>query len=222
MNPKTRLVLTEDGSHSLYVEEMDEYYHSKYGAIQESKHVFIKHGLGAIERNDVSVLEVGFGAGLNALLTCMESMTLQKNTHYDAIECFPLDGSLIQKLNFSRLLQFKDHQLFLKLHELPWDREHEISPNFILHKMLQDFTRFVPKKKYHLVYFDAFAPGKQPEMWKEEHLNRLYHALESGGILVTYCAKGEIKRRLKRTGFNVELPKGPPGKHQMIRAIKPS
>jgi tRNA U34 5-methylaminomethyl-2-thiouridine-forming methyltransferase MnmC len=222
MNPKARLVLTEDGSHTLYVEDMDEYYHSKYGAIQESKHIFIKHGWEAIERHDVSVLEVGFGTGLNALLTCLETTREQKTTHYDAIEWFPLDKTLIDKLNFTRVLQVKDHQLFQELHELPWDRDCKISPGFTLHKMLLDFTRCVPGKKYHLVYFDAFAPGKQPEMWEEKHFNRLYHAMERDGILVTYCARGEIKRRLKRTGFKVELLAGPPGKHQMIRAIRPS
>jgi tRNA U34 5-methylaminomethyl-2-thiouridine-forming methyltransferase MnmC len=119
-------------------------------------------------------------------------------------------------------MQIRDPQLFQKLHEFPWGRDCTISPGFTLHKILQDYTRFVPKNKYHLVYFDAFAPGKQPEMWEEGHFNRLYHAMERHGILVTYCARGEIKRRLKRTGFKVELLAGPPGKHQMIRAIKPS
>ncbi len=221
MNPKAQLILTEDGSHTLYLNEMDEYYHSKYGAIQESKHVFIRHGWEAMEGNDISVLEVGFGTGLNALLTCLTSKTEQKTTHYDAIELFPLDMSLIHKLNFTRLLQVKDHQLFLGLHNLPWDKKHAISPYFTLQKMLKDFNRFIPERKYHVVYFDAFAPEKQPEMWEEENFNRLYHTMERGGILVTYCAKGEIKRRLKRTGFKVELSEGPPGKHQMIRALKP-
>ncbi|MGM0530909.1 MAG: tRNA (5-methylaminomethyl-2-thiouridine)(34)-methyltransferase MnmD [Bacteroidota bacterium] len=221
MKAETRIILTEDGSHTLYVDSIDEYYHSRYGAIQESNHVFISNGLNDINRKDIVVLEVGFGTGLNALLTYITGKKNQIKIQYDAIEWFPLENSLIQKLNFTRFPDIDNHQFLMDLHALSWNQLHTLDDFFTVHKILQDFNHFIPEKKYHIVYFDAFAPEKQPEMWDEQNFVKLFHALEVGGILVTYCAKGAIKRKFKRVGFRVELLKGPPGKHEMIRAVKP-
>lgn len=221
MKPETRIILTQDGSHTLYVDSLGEYYHSRYGAIQESNHVFILNGLNAIKKTDIVVLEVGFGTGLNALLTYINGEKDQIKIQYDAIDLFPLEYALVQKLNFTSLLNINNHQFLLNLHKLPWNQLNSMSNFFTFQKIFQDFNHFIPEKKYHLVYFDAFAPDKQPEMWSKQNFAKLFHAMEIGGLLVTYCAKGEIKRKLKRIGFTVELLKGPPGKHEMIRAVKP-
>jgi len=221
MKPETRIVLTEDGSHTLYVDSLDEYYHSRYGAIQESEHIFISKGLNASKGKDIAILEVGFGTGLNAMLTYLYGKKNHLKIQYDAIELYPLEDSLIQQLNFNRLLDLENRHLLLDIHKCSWNQVHFLGDDFAIHKMLQDFSLFKPESKYELVYFDAFAPEKQPEMWNEQNFQRLFKAMQIGGIMVTYCAKGEIKRRLKRIGFKVELLKGPPGKHQMIRAVKP-
>ncbi|MBS3770271.1 MAG: tRNA (5-methylaminomethyl-2-thiouridine)(34)-methyltransferase MnmD [Bacteroidales bacterium] len=221
MKPKKRIISTEDGSHTLYVDSLNEYYHSRYGAIQESNHVFIANGLNGIKRKDVVVLEVGFGTGLNALLTYITGKKNQIKIQYEAIELFPLEKSLVQELNFARFLNMDNPHLLIDMHMLPWNQIHTLSELFSLHKILQDFNHFTPEQKYSVVYFDAFAPEKQPEMWSEENFAKLFYALETEGILVTYCAKGAIKRTLQRVGFRVELLKGPPGKHEMIRAVKP-
>ncbi|MCF8335921.1 MAG: tRNA (5-methylaminomethyl-2-thiouridine)(34)-methyltransferase MnmD [Bacteroidales bacterium] len=221
MKPETRIILTEDGSHTLYVDSLGEYYHSVYGAIQESNHVFIWNGLSSIRRQDIVVLEVGFGTGLNALLTYISGKKNKIKIQYDAIELFPLETSLVKKLNFTRFLDMDNPQLLRDLHTLPWNQIHALSDIFTLYKILQDFNHFIPEQKYHVVYFDAFAPDKQPEMWSEKNFAKLFHAMETEGVLVTYCAKGAIKRTLQRVGFGVELLNGPPGKHEMIRAVKP-
>ncbi|MFW6100608.1 MAG: MnmC family methyltransferase, partial [Bacteroidota bacterium] len=114
-----------------------------------------------------------------------------------------------------------NHEFLMSLHKLQWNQVHKLNDFFILHKMLKDYNHFIPEKQYHVIYFDAFAPEKQPEMWNEQNFKKLFYALQTNGLMVTYCAKGEIKRRLKKIGFTVKLVEGPPGKHEMIRAVKP-
>jgi tRNA U34 5-methylaminomethyl-2-thiouridine-forming methyltransferase MnmC len=217
------IFLTSDGSHSIYVKELDEHYHSMHGAVQESKHVFISAGLHAVNRSaePITILEVGFGTGLNALLTLIESQKHHFKVHYTALEAYPLDISIVGKLNYPNFLGDTFYSAYLKkLHQPTWNEAAEILPNFFLEKInakLQDYTL---NKLYNLIYFDAFAPRVQPELWTEAIFSKLYDATAMEGVLVTYCAKGEVKRTLKKVGFKVESLPGPPGKREMVRAVK--
>jgi tRNA U34 5-methylaminomethyl-2-thiouridine-forming methyltransferase MnmC len=216
-----QIILTEDGSHTLFAEEPREYYHSRYGAIQESKHVFIDNGLKKLKTSNITLLEVGFGTGLNALLTYLTCKYYKQQVSYDAIELYPLNIETIRELNYPQLLKHKNRQLLTEMHQLAWDREYRISQFFSLLKIKKDFNLYQPSKQYDLVYFDAFAPDVAPDMWSRNNLNKLYNALNTEGILVTYSAKGEIRRKLEDIGFVVELLPGPPGKREMIKALKP-
>jgi tRNA U34 5-methylaminomethyl-2-thiouridine-forming methyltransferase MnmC len=217
------IVTTSDGSHSLYIPELDEHYHSVHGAIQESRHVFINAGLRSVclGISRVEVLEVGMGTGLNAFLTYLESKTFPEKIHYTTLEPLPLEDDIVQQLNYPSLLEAEDEKhVFEKMHKLSFGQEEEFSPKFTftrLKKKVQDADLL---QKYHIVYFDAFAPRVQPELWTEEVFRKLYEFLVTGGALVTYCAKGEVKRILRNIGFEVETLPGPPGKREMIRATK--
>lgn len=221
-----KLIETGDGSHTLYVEELDERYHSYHGAIQEGKHVFIKSGLHYfIEKyptsEPLSILEIGLGTGLNALLTLVEADVLSKKIEYTAIESYPLEKKLIDALNYVALLNAQQYQTcFDKMHESEWNTTAILTPNFSLNKMHIAIENAVFDPKYNLIYFDAFGPRVQPEMWTLNVFSKLADALLSGGCLVTYCAKGEVKRTLKSAGFIVETIQGPPGKREMVRATK--
>lgn len=220
MQEKLRMILTSDGSHTLYNAALNESYHSRHGAIQESEHIFIQNGLDSIKTEPVNLLEIGFGTGLNAFLTCLYSIKNNRNIHYEALELFPLDMRFIRKLNYTSKLDSSKKNIFLKLHDSDWNKETMILPTFKILKLYQDFITFLPEKKYHLVYFDAFSPEKQPNMWQAASLNKLHDALEPNGVMVTYCAKGDIRRRLEKIGFQVERLPGPPGKLEMLRALK--
>lgn len=214
------LQMTGDGSHTLYVHKLDEYYHSWHGAIQESRHVFIERGLHQVTGPRVRLLEIGFGTGLNAYLTCIEAEKLGIQVDYHSIELYPLSGELFERLNYSRLLG-KRAGVYQHIHEAGWNEQQRITPFFCIYKILGDFLKFQPEASYQLIYFDAFAPVKQPGMWEKAQLLKLFWALVSGGILVTYCAKGQVKRILKEIGFYVESLPGPPGKREMVRAFRP-
>lgn len=222
-----KLIETGDGSHTLYVEELDERYHSYHGAIQESKHVFIKSGLHYIVEKystlaPLAILEIGLGTGLNALLTLIEADVLNKSIEYTAIEAHPLEKSIVDALNYVSLLNAQHYQTsFDKMHESEWNTKTNLSSNFELDKMHTTLDLAVLETKYNLIYFDAFGPRVQPEMWTLAVFSKLADSLLSGGCLVTYCAKGEVKRTLKSAGFIVESIEGPPGKREMVRAIKP-
>jgi tRNA U34 5-methylaminomethyl-2-thiouridine-forming methyltransferase MnmC len=223
-----KIITTSDGSHSLYIPELDENYHSVHGAIQESKHVFIEAGLKKLlassESSVFNILEVGLGTGLNALLTYIETKDLNLLINYTSIEAFPITYELAEKLNYTDLLSKNDTTLienFRKIHESEWEKDVELSPTFILKKVRSTLQKIkLQATFYDLIYFDAFGPPTQPEMWTEEIFTKLHSCLHPGGSIVTYCAKGEVKRTLKRTGFNVESLPGPPGKREMIRAVK--
>lgn len=209
---------TADGSSTLYIPEMDEHYHSIKGAETESQHIFIDMGLKAVTlSHPIHILEIGFGTGLNAFLTLKESLTYPHAIHYTGIELYPLSWDTVNALNYTKEPEFQS------LHDTPWNQEQEIIPGFILHKIQADLTRYdfsacVP---FDLVYFDAFAPEKQPEMWKPEIFEKLFSLMNPGGILTTYCAKGIVRRTMQQAGFTVERLPGPPGgKREILRVVK--
>lgn len=214
---------TADGSHTLFVSELNETYHSIHGAIQESQHVFIKNGLHYFSNKTfVRILEVGFGTGLNALLTLLDSKNENQQVNYVSLEKFPLVNELILQLNYPSQLKLNTTQtaLFNQLHTCKWNTTVPISTNFNLLKIKEDLIFFQTTATFDIVYFDAFAPEKQAELWTTEVFATIYKLLNSGGILVTYCAKGVVKRTIKSVGFQLETLSGPPGKREMIRAIK--
>jgi tRNA U34 5-methylaminomethyl-2-thiouridine-forming methyltransferase MnmC len=217
------LVITGDGSHSIYLPGCNEHYHSSYGAITESLHVFIRSGLHCFPSHaDVSILEIGFGTGLNALLTCVDCIAQKRTIRYHALEKYPLDHSIISQLNYPSLLNpdQQPERLFNDMHRLPWNEMHEVAPGFRLQKIQDDLLRWKPDFSYNLIYFDAFAPEKQPEMWTGEIFTMLSKCLDPGGILVTYCVKGLVKQMLRKAGFSIEKLPGPPGKREILRARK--
>jgi tRNA U34 5-methylaminomethyl-2-thiouridine-forming methyltransferase MnmC len=220
-----RIITTRDGSHSLFHEELNETYHSVHGALQESVHVFINNGLNNFctthHSPEVSVLEIGFGTGLNAWLTLREILQKDVRVQYTSVEAFPLEASVWQNLNYAT--SSDDKQWFEKIHEAPWNQPAEIHPRFHLHKIANVLQHVVlPSNAFDVVYFDAFAPNKQPEMWEVPVLKKVFDAMKPAAIFVTYCAKGQLKRDLKSVGLTVEAIQGPPGKREMVRAVKAS
>jgi len=231
---KTILEITEDGSHTLYVPELDEHYHSTHGAIQESMHVFIDAGLRHCNKEHIHLLEIGFGTGLNGLLTLLEAEKLQKKVFYHTLERYPLAEAAAMQLNYPEQIATgaktapvvddkKTTRMFHLLHQSPWERATAITPSFTLLKEETDFShpeQFQPPRQYDLIYFDAFAPEKQPEMWREAIFQRLSTLCGDDAILTTYCAKGAVRRMLQSASFTVERLPGPPGKREMLRATK--
>ncbi|MCB0522153.1 MAG: tRNA (5-methylaminomethyl-2-thiouridine)(34)-methyltransferase MnmD [Lewinellaceae bacterium] len=218
-----RIFETQDGSSSVYSEALDVGYHSKYGAIRESRHVFIESGLffKAIAKKNPRILEMGFGTGLNAFLTCLEADRLSLQVDYVAVDNFPLDPSLLARLNYPTLLQAAGSgSIFQKIHAVGWGETHALTEHFQLKKVEKPFEELTFTPEFDLIYFDAFAPNVQPQLWEAQLLQVMFDALLPGGILVTYCAKGAFKRVLKSVGFTIETLKGPPGKREMTRAIK--
>ncbi|MCF8232627.1 MAG: tRNA (5-methylaminomethyl-2-thiouridine)(34)-methyltransferase MnmD [Bacteroidales bacterium] len=219
-----KLITTSDSSHTIYLPEMEEYYHSTNGAIQESRHVFIRKGYHFIDEaiDNVNILEVGFGTGLNALLTLLESEKTGRRVNYVAVEPYPLEKDLYQKLNYGELLNYEKAGSYLQqMHETKWNFPYYIGEDFILNKLsykLED-TDLKPSV-FHLVYYDAFAPGKQEEMWNKDLFKKCYEALQEGGVLVTYSSKGQVRRDLAEAGFTVSRIEGAAGKREMLRAIK--
>ena len=217
------IIETQDGSHTIYSQKYGVTYHSKYGAIQESKHVFISAGLyyKALESKTLSILEIGFGTGLNAFLTLLESVDKDLSIQYQAVEAFPLSLAQAKELNYPLLLQREDlRTAFLKLHEVEWVSCIEIRPNFSFKKLNSNFEELDLPPSFDLIYFDAFAPSAQAELWEIPTLSIMYNALKENGVWVSYCAKGSVKRNLKSLGFIVEAIPGPPGKREMTRARK--
>ena len=206
------VISTGDGSKTLYSKRFGEHYHSTFGALNESNHVFIEAGYLAIEVNPVSVLEIGFGTGLNAWLSLQQANILRRQSFYEAIELYPLNESIINEIS--------DNALFGSLHLAEWENPIEITPYFILHKRKCDLLQAVFTKKYNVVFFDAFSPAVQPEMWTCNIFANIFSAMHPGAILTTYCAKGEIRRNLQKVGFVVERLPGPVGKREILRARK--
>ncbi len=215
-----QLIKTGDGSHTIYVPELDEHYHSIHGAIQESTHIFIKNGFDVCTADPLNIFEVGFGTGLNALLTALRSITGNKKVNYTSVEKYPLDKKIITSLNYNDYTGENAGNILHLIHSAPWNIKVNICKNFNLMKIETDFTVHPLSGRYDLIYFDAFGPDKQPEMWTMEIFDRIAAVTNKKGILVTYSAKGEVKRNLKACGFDVTLLPGPPGKRQMISAVK--
>ena len=217
--PFLEIKISEDGSSTLYRPDLDEHYHSIHGAIQESMHIFIDAGLRQYSERQINILEIGFGTGLNTLLTILE--TENASVNYHSIEKFPVEYEIINLINYPEILGNKAKIWFDKIHEVSWNIEHKITPTFNLQKIKSDLIDCVlPDNFYNLVYFDAFAPEKQPELWNIEIFDKIYNSMKDKGILTTYCAKGSVRRAMQACGFKVERIQGPPGKREMIRAVK--
>ena len=216
-----KLEQTADGSYTLYVPELDEHYHSVKGALTESQHIFIDMGLKHSSVTAPHILEIGLGTGLNCILTLLEAKESQRHVHYTGIERYPLNEEIIRKLNYPSIIGKECEEDYFAIHQAPWEEDVCLSPWFTLHKMKGDFTHYSFEQKYDIIYFDAFAPEKQPEMWEQSLFDNLYQVLNEGGILTTYCAKGVVRRMLQTAGFKVERLPGPPGgKREILRAIK--
>jgi tRNA U34 5-methylaminomethyl-2-thiouridine-forming methyltransferase MnmC len=217
-----QFLITEDGSHTIFLPELNETYHSTHGAIRESQYVFIEKGLEFIVntgKKSIQVFEVGFGTGLNALLSLLFAGKHQLSVHYQTVEAYPLTIEDISKLNYAGLIdEHLAFEKFMRLHEAEWNQWVEISIQFQLKKIRSEIQRMSIHEKFDLCYFDAFAPSKQPEMWNIAVLEKVKYLLAREGVLVTYCAKGQLKRDLKSIGFEVETLPGPPGKKEMVRA----
>ena len=218
---KREIIVTEDGSHTLFIPELNEHYHSTHGAIQESMHIFIKSGLEYFDdKRDVNILEVGFGTGLNAFLTCVEAERRGVKINFSSVEKYPITIDEFEKFNYSDRFETKHKEYFKQIHLVTWGEFKEINVNFKLQKVEVDLLEFAPDSTYDLVYFDAFGPDVQPKMWTEDVFRQMYSCMNSGGVLVTYSAKGQVRRNMQSAGFTVERLPGPPGKREMLRAIK--
>ncbi len=216
-----QLMITADGSHSVVVPASGLSYHSRYGAISESMHVFIEAGLRPLTgiAEPLHIFEMGFGSGLNALLTCIEAENAQQSISYHAIESLPLEPALTTQLNFCDQLGRPELKtIFHQLHAAPWEKETAITPWFNLYKTNADLLGYETGNRFHLIYYDAFAPDEQPELWTEAVFEKLLGWLLPGGVLVTYSAKGQVRRSMQRAGFTVEKLGGAPPKREMIRA----
>jgi len=215
-----QIITTSDGSHTIFVPELNEHYHSVHGAVQESDFIFIGSGFNKSNADPVNIFEVGFGTGLNALLTGLKSIHENRAVNYTTIEKYPLEEAVTGSLNHHIYAGEGGKELFDLIHNAPWEKWITIHKNFNLKKIKGDITKHPVSGKFDLIYFDAFGPDKQPEMWTKDIFAFIASVTEKDGILVTYSAKGEVKRNLQYCGFEVTLLPGPPGKRQIIRAIK--
>lgn len=217
---KRELRITSDGSPTVFSERWNQHYHSVHGAFNESMHVFISHGLNASPAQPIRILEFGMGTGINVWLTCKEASRSQRVVFYDTLEAFPLGEDLWRKIEVG---EGDEQLLFEKIHELDWEQENVLAPNFTLRKMNADILSWQGKANhYDVIYFDAFAPSTQSELWTVDVFEMCHRVLKPGGFLVTYCAQGQVKRNMKAAGFEVRALPGPPMKREMTRAIKPN
>ena len=216
-----KVIITSDGSTTIHLPEWDEQYHSKHGAIQEAKHVFIKNGLSLFSNTKISILEIGFGTGLNSFITFLEASKLGLSVDYVGVEAYPISSEEIKEMNYvSELNAVEFEFIFDKMHEQNWDVKNEISSKFSLTKQKIFFKNIANIDAFNLIYFDAFGARVQPELWTEEIFEIMYKALKIDGVLVTYSAKGSVRRAMQSVGFIVERLPGPPGKREMLRATK--
>lgn len=222
---KRKIITTSDGSKTIQIEEWNEQYHSIHGAIQEANHVFIKHGLLFFaqqipQSQSISILEIGFGTGLNAYLTLIEAEKIKRKIIYLGIEAYPVKNEEISQLNYIDLISKAHRKEFELMHKTPWESTHEINFNFQLEKQKKFFKDILANNEFDIIYFDAFGTRVQPELWTEAIFQIMYKALKEQGVLVTYSAKGSVRRAMQAVGFEVERLPGPPGKREMLRALK--
>lgn len=226
-----KLISTDDGSATIFIPEWNESYHSKRGAVQEAIHVFIQNGLDKISNKKISVLEIGFGTGLNSFLTLLNAFKRDLDISYTGLEKYPVQPSEYQLLNYSKsifdnseLIDLKEielNDLYQKIMDSDWGDFQKINQNFRLKKVETDFFEFdYPESEFDLVYFDAFGARVQPELWTLELFEKIHFGMKTGGLLTTYSSKGSVRRALKELGFEVVKLAGPPGKREMINAIK--
>lgn len=218
---KREIIITDDGSTTIRIPDWDENYHSTHGAIQEAKHVFIKNGLDLFQNQDsISILEIGFGTGLNAFITFLETLNKEK-VNYVGVEAYPISTEEIAQMNYVTELQATQYQaVFDKMHSCDWESQQNITDNFILTKRKQFFQDIEDKEQYDLIYFDAFGFPLQPELWSEAIFKKMYEALLPKGTLVTYACRSSIKNAMLSVGFSIEKLPGAPGKREMLRATK--
>ncbi|GAA4976957.1 tRNA (5-methylaminomethyl-2-thiouridine)(34)-methyltransferase MnmD [Algibacter aquimarinus] len=230
---KREIVITGDGSTTIHLPDWDEQYHSKHGAIQEAYHVFLKHGLHFFcneisqlkslqnTTKTISILEIGFGTGLNAFITLLEAEKLNIKINYSGVEGYPVPMDEINQLNYAKELeQQKKQSTFISLHKCSWEDRHTIASHFLLNKQKKMFCEIDDENEFDIIYFDAFGARVQPELWTEAIFKKMYDALKDKGVLVTYSAKGSVRRAMQSVGFLVERLPGPPGKREMLRASK--
>ena len=225
---KRKIITTKDGSKTIQIEEWNEQYHSVHGAIQEANHVFIKHGLlffdseirQTASESAINILEIGFGTGLNAFLTFVKAESLQIPIGYTGIEAFPVQSDELNQLNYPELISSAHAEVFKSLHACEWEAQQRLSSDFTLIKRQMKFQDIAFSNQFHIIYFDAFGARVQPELWTERIFSKMYEALQESGILVTYSAKGSVRRAMEAVGFKVERLPGPPGKREMLRARK--
>ena len=218
---KREIIQTLDGSTTIHLQEWDECYHSKHGAIQEAQHVFIKNGLSLFQNNQVSILEIGFGTGLNAFITFLEGSKMNQSIDYVGVEAYPISAEEVMMMNYvDELNAGNESDIFKKMHASNWGEEIVLSIDFSLTKRKQFFEEIDDFEKFDLIYFDAFGYRVQPELWSTEIFKKMYNSLKPKGILVTYAARGVVKRSMMEVGFTVEKLAGPPGKREMFRARK--
>ncbi len=216
------LIISSDGSHTIYLPEIDETYHSKRGALTESRYVYIKEGLEKInDKKHIRVFELGLGTGLNALLSFEFALNNDIQIDYFSIEKFPLKKEIWEQLNYKNFFKNPVSDIYNLIHELEWDKEFEIHPLFKFHKSNQSIESIeLDNSNFDIVFYDAFAPKKQSEIWEIQKLEKIWNLLNNEGFLVTYCANGEFKRSLKKINYRLENPKGALGKQEMTRAFK--
>lgn len=218
---KREIIQTSDGSTTIHIPEWKESYHSKHGAIQEANHVFIKNGLSLFEGKDIAIMEIGFGTGLNAFITFLESSKLKQNIDYVGVEAYPVSNEELAAMNYVAELGVTSQQsIFDIMHQSNWEEKCIIDGHFDLTKRKQFFDNIVDENYFDLIYFDAFGYHVQPDLWSTEIFRKMYNALKDNGVLVTYAARGVVKRSMIEVGFTVEKLAGPPGKREMFRATK--
>ena len=218
---KREILQTLDGSTTIHLPDWNESYHSKHGAIQEAYHVFIKNGLSLFQGKSISILEIGFGTALNTFITFLESQKVFQTIDYVGVEAYPISAEEVLQMNYiSELDAEKERPIFELMHQSNWEEKNVISSNFTLTKRKQFFDEISDENQYNLIYFDAFGYRVQPELWSTEIFEKMYKALKVNGVLVTYAARGVVKRSMIEVGFNVEKLAGPPGKREMFRATK--
>jgi len=226
---KRKIITTSDGSKTIQIEDWDEQYHSIHGAISEANHVFLKHGLFFYLnefqlqfQQNIQILEIGFGTGLNAFLTLIKAEKLKLQINYVGVEAYPVKTEEINQLNYADLISVSHKNVFEKMHKSPWETWQVISKQFQLQKQNKFFSEIKAEEEYNIIYFDAFGARVQPDLWTENIFSIMFKALKENGVLVTYSAKGSVRRAMQAVGFMVERLPGPPGKREMLRATKTS
>lgn len=217
---KREIIQTKDGSTTIYLPDWEESYHSKHGAIQEAYHVFIKNGFSLFQGKSISILEIGFGTGLNAFITCLESEKTLQSVNYVGVEAYPVALSEALKMNYAEEISPSSTQIYEKLHQTEWEVNHAMTNCFSITKRKQFFQEIDDRESFDLIYFDAFGFRVQPELWGESIFAKMYQALKAKGVLVTYACRTSIKKAMLSAGFVVEKLPGAPGKREMLRAFK--